>query len=165
MLDHLPKPGHILLDANLLNLNSANLQNRLNELGSTLRVVLLASYADITGSLRAVKAGAADVLSQSMKYDEIVRAIQGAMAEHYKARASKTVRGHHHHVQFASMTPCEQQVFRLVVRGNANKQIAHQLGTTVRTVKAHRKGVMEKMRVKSLAELVSIAVHLGEVGE
>jgi len=52
-------------------------------------------------------------------------------------------------------------VFDLIVRGRINKQIAHELGTTERTVKAHRHQVMEKMQVRSLAELVSIAERLG----
>jgi FixJ family two-component response regulator len=60
-----------------------------------------------------------------------------------------------------ALTPRERQVFDLVVRGKLNKQIAHELGTTERTVKAHRHQVMEKTKVQSLAELVSIAERLG----
>jgi FixJ family two-component response regulator len=60
-----------------------------------------------------------------------------------------------------ALTPRERQVFDLVVRGRINKQIAHELGTTERTVKAHRHQVMEKMKVQSVAELVSIAERLG----
>jgi FixJ family two-component response regulator len=147
LFDHLPKPGCILLDAHLLNLNGLNLQTRLTELGSTLPVVLLASCPDIEGTVLAIKTGA-----------------KGAMAQHFNEHASKNaINGHH--VHFASLTPREQQVFHLVVRGNVNKQIAHYLGTTVRTVKAHRKGVMEKMRARSLVELVSIAARLGELDE
>jgi FixJ family two-component response regulator len=59
------------------------------------------------------------------------------------------------------LTPRERQVFNLIVRGKINKQIAHELGTTERTVKAHRHQVMEKMQVDSLAELVSNAERLG----
>ena len=65
----------------------------------------------------------------------------------------------------AALTPRERQVFGLVVRGKLNKQIAHELGTTERTIKAHRHQVMEKMKVQSLAELVSIAERLGLLGE
>ena len=61
----------------------------------------------------------------------------------------------------ATLTPRERQVFNLIVRGRINKQIAHELGTTERTVKAHRHQVMEKMQVHSLAELVSNAERLG----
>jgi len=61
----------------------------------------------------------------------------------------------------ATLTPRERQVFNLIVRGKINKQVAHELGTTERTVKAHRHQVMEKMQVASLAELVTNAERLG----
>ena len=64
----------------------------------------------------------------------------------------------------ATLTPRERQVFERVVQGKINKQIAVQLGATERTIKAHRHRVMEKMKVQSLAELVSIAERLGIVG-
>jgi FixJ family two-component response regulator len=63
--------------------------------------------------------------------------------------------------RLAKLTPRERQVFDLVVRGKINKQIAHTLGTTERTIKAHRHGLMEKMQVRSLAELVSLAERIG----
>jgi DNA-binding NarL/FixJ family response regulator len=61
----------------------------------------------------------------------------------------------------ASFTPREAEVFALFVQGKLNKQIAHELGTTVRTIKAHRHAVMTKLEVKSVAEAVSIAERLG----
>jgi len=64
----------------------------------------------------------------------------------------------------ATLTPREHEVFGLVARGKLNKQIAYELGTTERTIKAHRHQVMEKMKVQSLAELVSIAERLGLLG-
>jgi FixJ family two-component response regulator len=70
-----------------------------------------------------------------------------------------------HHVRLASLTPRERQVFELVVRGKVNKQIAQDLGTAERTIKAHRQRVMEKMKVQSVAELVSVAVRLGVLSE
>jgi len=65
-------------------------------------------------------------------------------------------------IQFA-LTPRERQVFERVVQGKINKQIARELGATERTIKAHRQRVMEKMKVQTLAELVSIAERLGMV--
>jgi len=61
----------------------------------------------------------------------------------------------------AALTPREHEVFALIVRGKLNKQIAHQLGTSERTIKAHRHSIMEKLQVRSLAEAVSIAERLG----
>ncbi len=61
----------------------------------------------------------------------------------------------------ATLTPRERQVFDLVVRGRSNKRIAHELGTSERTIKAHRSRVMEKTQVRSVAELVSLAERIG----
>ena len=63
--------------------------------------------------------------------------------------------------RIAKLTPREREVFESVVRGKMNKQIAFDLGTTERTIKAHRQKVMEKVGAQSLAELVSIAERLG----
>ena len=63
----------------------------------------------------------------------------------------------------AALTPRERQVFELIIRGDTNKQVANALGCTVRTIKAHRHKVMQKMQVKSLAELVSLAERVGVV--
>jgi DNA-binding NarL/FixJ family response regulator len=61
----------------------------------------------------------------------------------------------------AALTPREHEVFALVVRGKLNKQIAHELGTSERTIKAHRRAVMDKLKVHSLAQAVSLAERLG----
>jgi RNA polymerase sigma factor (sigma-70 family) len=88
--------------------------------------------------------------------DAIARAIS-----HHETALSQQNRIDAFRALLGSLTPRERQVFDLIVRGRINKQIAHELGTTERTVKAHRHQVMEKMRVHSLAELVSIAERLG----
>jgi FixJ family two-component response regulator len=69
------------------------------------------------------------------------------------------------HAHIASLTPREREVFERVIRGKTNKQVAIALGTTERTIKAHRHRVMEKTQVQSLAELVSLAERAGIFGE
>jgi FixJ family two-component response regulator len=91
---------------------------------------------------------------------QLIDAIERAIARHEATRSQRS-RLDSHRSLLARLTPRERQVFELIVRGKINKQIAHQLGTTERTVKAHRHQVMEKMQVHSLAELVSIAERLG----
>jgi FixJ family two-component response regulator len=66
---------------------------------------------------------------------------------------------------FSTLTPREREVFNLVVRGKLNKQIGYDLGTSERTVKAHRHSIMKKFKVRSVAELVSIAEKLGLISE
>ncbi|MGX9426361.1 MULTISPECIES: response regulator transcription factor [Bradyrhizobium] len=152
--------GCILLDVRIPGLSGPELQDRLSELGSTLPIVFLTGYADTATTVRAIKAGAEDFLTKPVSSAQLIDAIERAIARH-EATRSQRIRLDSHRSLLARLTPRERQVFELIVRGKINKQIAHQMGTTERTVKAHRHQVMEKMQVHSLAELVSIAERLG----
>jgi len=163
LLDRLPvaeNPGCILLDVQMPGLNGLDLQSRLTERGSILPIVFVTGYADTPSTVRAIKAGAEDVLTKPTSSALLIDAIERALARYESARDQQSeldsLRG-----LVATLTPRERQVFCLIVRGKINKQIAHELGTTERTVKAHRHQVMEKMQVDSLAELVSNAERLG----
>lgn len=163
LLDLLPddeKPACVLLDVRIPGLTGPQLQARLLELGSTLPIVFLTGHADTPTTVRAIKAGAEDFLTKPVSSEELIDAIERAMAR------QEAVRSRHRKLDslrtlVASLTPRERQVFELIVRGKINKQIAYELGTTERTVKAHRHQVMEKMEVRSFAELVSVAERLG----
>ena len=153
-------PSCILLDVRIPGLDGPGLQKRLGELGSTLPIIFLTGYSDIPATVQAIKAGADDFLIKPVTSDDLFRAIEKAFAHHRTLRDLKdkldSVRA-----RVGRLTPREREVFELVVRGHPNKQIARALGCTTRTVKAHRHNVMEKMQVKSLAELVSIAERIG----
>ena len=150
----------ILLDVRIPGLDGPALQKRLGELGSTLPIIFLTGYLDIPVTVQAIKAGAADVLTKPVASDDLFRAIEQALAHHRTLRDPKdkldSVRA-----RVGRLTPREREVFEQVVRGEPNKQIARAIGCTARTVKAHRHNVMEKMQVKSLAELVSVAERIG----
>jgi FixJ family two-component response regulator len=167
LLDRRPdqaEPGCILLDVRLPGLSGPELQRRLNELGSALPIVFITGHADISTTVEALKAGADDFLTKPIQSDELVGAIERALARYENARGlTRALDGHH--IRLASLTPRERQVFDFVVRGKINKQIAHDLGTAERAVKAHRQRVMEKLEVQSVAELVSVAVRLGVLSE
>jgi RNA polymerase sigma factor (sigma-70 family) len=163
LLDHLPDengPGCILLDVRIPGLSGPELQGRLSELGSTLPIVFLTGYTDIPTTVQTIKAGAEDFLTKPVSSDQLLRAIERAMAHHEATRGLKikldVVRAH-----IATLTPREREVFELVVRGKTNKQIGNALGATERTIKAHRHRVMEKLQAQSLAELVSLAERVG----
>jgi len=163
LLDRLPDaemPGCILLDVQMPRLSGLELQNRLIELGSILPIVFVTGYADTPTTVRAIKAGAEDFLTKPASSEQLIDAIERATAR-YQAARDRRSRFNSLRELVATLTPRERQVFNLIVRGKINKQIAHELGTTERTVKAHRHQVMEKMRVHSLAELVSNAERLG----
>ena len=122
-----------------------------------LPIMFLTGYADIPTTVRAIKAGAEDFLTKPVSSDELLRAVERAVARHevatYRGRAKLDVV----RACIARLTPREREVFELIVRGQTNKQAASALGCTERTIKAHRQRVMEKMQVRSLAELVSLA--------
>ncbi|MBR0700787.1 response regulator transcription factor [Bradyrhizobium diazoefficiens] len=152
--------GCILLDVRIPGLSGPELQTRLIESGSHLPIIFLTGHADTPTTVRAIKAGAEDFLTKPISSEQLIDAIERALATQRAARVRRNrldaLRG-----DLARLTHRERQVFDLIVRGRINKQAAHELGTTERTVKAHRQQVMEKMQVNSLAELVSIAERLG----
>jgi RNA polymerase sigma factor (sigma-70 family) len=163
LLDRLPDhgdPGCILLDVRIPDLSGPDLQDRLSKLGSTLPIVFLSGYADVATTVRTIKAGAENFLTKPVSSEQLLRAIEQAMASHEASRGQKQKLGALREL-LGTLTPRERQVFERVVHGKINKQIAQQLGATERTIKAHRQRVMEKMKVGTLAELVSIAERLG----
>lgn len=163
LLDRLPDengPACILLDVRMPGVSGPELQTRLGELGATLPIIFLTGYGDVRSTVKAIKAGAEDVLTKPVSSEQLLRAVEQAIARHQLSRGAKA-KLDALRVQLARLTRRETQVFELVVRGKINKQIAQQLGATERTIKAHRHRVMEKMGVQSLAELVSIAERLG----
>jgi FixJ family two-component response regulator len=167
LLDRLPDengPACILLDVRMPGVSGPELQTRLGELGATLPIIFLTGYADVRNTVKAMKAGAEDVLTKPVSSEQLLRAVEQAIARHQMSRGAKA-KLDALRVQLARLTPRETQVFELVVRGKINKQIAQQLGATERTIKAHRHRVMEKMGVQSLAELVSIAERLGVLSQ
>jgi RNA polymerase sigma factor (sigma-70 family) len=163
LLDRVPaaeRPGCVLLDVQMPGLSGLELQSRLIELGSILPIVFVTGHADTPTAVRAIKAGAEDFLTKPASSEQLIAAIERALAR-YEAQRSQRSKLDSIVAHLARLTPRERQVFDLIVRGKINKQIAAELGTTERTVKAHRHEVMEKMQVHSLAELVSSAERLG----
>lgn len=110
--------------------------------------------------MRAIKGGAEDFLSKPVPRQTLLEAIERALVRH-AATQQKQNQLDSLKSLISTLTPREAEVFALMVRGKPNKQIAHLLGTSERTVKAHRHMVMSKLRVQSFAETVSIAERVG----
>ena len=125
-------------------------------------IVFLTGHGDIPASVRAIKAGAEDFLSKPVTRELLLAAIGRALEREQEGRKDRE-RLEALRSLVATLTVRENEVFALVVRGRLNKQIAHELGTSERTVKAHRHSIMQKLRVQSLAELVQLAARLGLV--
>jgi RNA polymerase sigma factor (sigma-70 family) len=155
-----PPPGCILLDVKMPGVSGPELQTRLNGVASTLPIIFLTGHADIPTTVQVIKAGAEDLLTKPVAKERLVEVIELALAH------SRTARDKHEQLDgvrnlVGKLSPRESQVFERVVRGKMNKEIARELGTTERTIKAHRHRVMEKIQVTSLAELVMLAERLG----
>ena len=152
--------GCIILDVQLPGLSGPQLQDRLAGKGSPLPIVFLTGHGDIPSSVKAIKAGAEDFLSKPVARKDLLGAVERALSQ-YDAKREQQGRLDAMRAVVETLSPREMEVFRLVVRGKLNKQIAYELGISERTVKAHRHNIMEKLQVRSLAEAVSIAERLG----
>jgi RNA polymerase sigma factor (sigma-70 family) len=164
-LENLPTTarGCVLLDMQMPGLNGPQLQEALGKIEFELPIIFLTGHGDIPASVHAIKAGAEDFLSKPASKKALLEAIERAL-KRYDETHERHVRLSALRECFSTLTPRERQVFGLVVRGKLNKEIAFELGTSERTIKAHRHSVMEKFKVNSLAQLVSAADTLGELG-
>ncbi len=155
-------PGCLVLDVRLPGPSGLDLQEALGRRHSTLPIIFLTGYGDIPMTVRAIKAGAVDFLTKPVEREALIRAVQSAFERDARNRRSRE-RGRALREKFDALTPRERDVFVRVVSGKLNKQIAADLGTAERTVKAHRAHVMEKLDVTSVAELVHVAEQLNAV--
>jgi FixJ family two-component response regulator len=152
--------GCLVLDLAMPGLNGLELQQMLAARGSRLPIIFLTGHGDIPTSVQAMKRGAVDFLTKPVDDDELLATIRRAFE---KGRALREAHAELAGIEqrLATLTPREREVLRHIISGRLNKQIAADLGTVEKTVKVHRARVMEKMRVRSLAELVRLAERAG----
>jgi FixJ family two-component response regulator len=143
-------------------LSGLQLQQELAARKQRLPIVFLSGHADVPLAVLAVKAGAQDLLIKPVEPDILLRAVAEALACDRESRDADA-RLESLRSRIRELTPTERQVFDLVVRGKLNKQVAAELGITERTVKWHRHNMMPKLRVQSVAGLVSLAGQLGMI--
>ena len=153
-------PGCILLDLRMPGVSGSDLQQSLAHMDEPLPIVFLTGHGDISASVRAMKAGAVDFLTKPVRREALLAAVQNALTLDAKGRAARAVLRELQN-RYENLTPREREVLVHVVSGKLNKQIAFDLGTAERTIKAHRASIMEKLGVQSVAELVRIAQKLG----
>lgn len=162
LLESVPSagPACILLDVQMAGLSGPQLQDRLSEGGCRLPIVFVTGHGDIPTTVQTIKAGAVDFLTKPVRKATLLEAIEPALAHDRRMQE-----GHDRidalRLLVSRLTSRENEVFVQLVRGNPHKQIAYALGTSERTVKMHRHNVMQKCRVRSLAELAVIAERLG----
>ena len=156
----LETPACLVLDINMPGLNGLELQEYLTDKEISLPIVFITGYGSVPESVKAMKAGAVDFLQKPFSDEDLLEAIARALDTNRRTRQDqeqlKQLRE-----RLETLTPREYEVFRLVVTGMLNKQIAFELGTVEKTVKVHRARVMAKMGAQSLADLVRFADKLG----
>jgi FixJ family two-component response regulator len=150
------KPGCIVIDIRLPDMNGLDFQAQLTEMGVRLPVVMMTGYGDIPMSVRAMKRGAVDFLSKPFHDQDMLDAVMAAIE---RDRLRRTAEGDISQIQqkYGTLSPRELQVMRLVTDGKMNKQVANDLGISEITVKIHRGSAMRKMGARTLADLVRMA--------
>jgi FixJ family two-component response regulator len=150
----------LVLDVAMPGLNGLELQEQLNQTGTQLPIVFLTGRGDIPMSVRAIKAGAVNFLTKPVNDADLLAAVRIALAEAHRIQeVAGKLAGLR--ARFANLTPREAEVFRHVIAGKLNKQIAADLGTSEQTIKVHRMRITEKMGFPSVAGLVRAAEQLG----
>jgi FixJ family two-component response regulator len=152
--------GCAVFDVSMPGLDGLELQQALTAGGSQRPVIFLTGKGDIPTSVRAMRAGAIDFLTKPVSDADLLAVIaraekDDASTRHLNAELESI------NARFALLTPREREVMTHVIAGRLNKQIAGDLGTVEKTIKVHRGRVMEKMGVRSVADLVRLAVKAG----
>ena len=149
-------PGCVILDVCMPGPSGLDVQAAFSKYDDPLPIIFLTGQGDIRMSVRAMQAGAVDFLTKPVQSEALLNAVQTALARDADNRAAQE-RARAWRARYEKLSPRERAVCTLVVAGNLNKQVAAQLGISLRTVKAHRGQVMEKLQVASLVELVHLA--------
>jgi two-component system response regulator FixJ len=145
-----------LLDVRLGEISGLDVQARLNQIEFTLPVVVMTAYGDIRTAVQAMKAGAVEFIEKPLDADYLLATLdmateKGRISEGNTEVAAATKR-------MIALSPRECDVLKRLMAGGSNKTVAFNLGISVRTVEIHRARMLKRLRVRSLAEAVRIAM-------
>jgi RNA polymerase sigma factor (sigma-70 family) len=156
------RPGVLIVDVRMPGMSGLELQEQLLARKSTMPIVFITGHGDVPMAVSTIKKGAIDFLEKP--FDETdLREIVGRMFEQANERLSQAQAQREHDAMLARLTAREQQVLERIVAGRLNKQIADDLGISIKTVEAHRANIMEKLQVTTVADLMKVALSKPEI--
>lgn len=151
--------GCIVLDVRMPEMSGLELQEKLDSIGSHLPIIFVTGHGDVPMAVGALQRGACDFIEKPFHNEDLLARIERAL-ELDSQIAARQQRDNAIASRLDQLTQREREVMQLVVAGKLNKQIADELDISMKTVEAHRARVMEKMGVRTLAELVKIVMSV-----
>lgn len=157
---HLNLPSCLVLDIQLPDIDGLTLQEEMAARKLTIPIIFITGHGDIPMSVKGMKAGAIDFLPKPVTEKKLLNAIALAISKSAaqikeEAEISKIKR------RIGTLSPRELEVFQLVAKGMMSKNIAFKRGTSLQTIKVHRGRVMQKMKAKTVTELIHLAQKVG----
>ena len=153
------QPGCLLLDVRMPKMSGLELQQELIARNVTLPIVFITGHGDVPMAVEAMRAGALDFIQKPFNDDELIRRVQKALEEDARER-ELLQRREELERRWAGLTPREREIAVRIADGQANKRVAAELDISARTVELHRARILQKMGVRSLAQLVRMVVAL-----
>jgi len=154
--------GCLVLDLRLPGISGLELQQQLAANNIDLPVIMISGFGDVSTAVKAMKAGVLDFLEKPFKGQDLLDLIHNAVIKH-KVDRKKNSSQNQTLERIKSLTRREKEVMELVITGTLNKDIAKQLGISVKTVEVHRANVMDKMAVNSVADLVRMSLEVKDL--
>lgn len=151
------RAGCLVLDIRMPGMSGLELQEKLKQMESMLPIIFITGHGDVPMAVKAIKAGAADFVQKPFRDQELIDRIREVLEEDASARVEKLQKAEILK-RIDSLTEREREVMEQVVDGKANKVVAIDLNVSQRTVEIHRANVMDKMKARSLAQLVRLVM-------
>ena len=158
-----PTPGVLILDIRLPGMSGTELQDKLNEDGFELPIVMISGHADVPMAVRAMKNGAFDFLTKPIKVEEMTAAVARAYSYYYDVDTEKLAEElEDTEGSMDRLTTREREVLDHVVEGLSSREIAEELGVSTKTVEAHRARINDKMRADNVSHLIRMCFAYNE---
>lgn len=153
--------GAVVLDIRMPGLSGLEVQKQLDERGNTMPIIFITGHGDVPMAVEAMRLGAFDFVQKPFRDQEIMDRVSQALSKNEEDKEKSELKRELER-RYESLTPREREVMACVVNGQANKVIAMDRDVSQRTIEIHRARVMEKMEARSLAELVRMAMLIGD---